>query len=335
MKILLIANYTPNVGGISVQVELLYKHLLQDSNNVAIFSTKSSIIKRLLMIFKLGFVGRKYDVFHIHACSYMGFFPAVLGIIVGKLLNKKILLTYHGGGAHEFFAKHLRFVRWFLCRTDANIVLSGYLASVFEEYDIPFHIIPNILEPNKNAYRERSVIHPKFISIRSLEQDYNIKCIIRAFEVVQQKFPTSTLSILGDGSCRSELEQFVQTMQINNIVFVGRVDNEQIYTFMDKADILLSAPLIDNQPVSLLEAFNAGLMVISSNVGGVPYMVEDGESGLLFENDNYVELADKMIFALEHQQQSLQMIEKAKNKLPYYSWDSIRHSLLKLYTNIN
>lgn len=333
MKILIISNFTPNVGGISVQVELLYKNLLNDGYSTRVFSTKASAIKRLLMIFKLWFVGRKYDVFHIHACSDRGFFPAVLGVIVGKLLKKRVVLTYHGGGCGAFFAKHPKFVRSFLCNTDANIVLSGYLASIFEEFNIPFHIIPNILEPNKNAYRERTEIRPKFISIRSLEEVYNIKCIIGAFQVVQRKFPSTTLCILGDGSRRGELEHFVEEQQINNIVFKGRVDNEQIYTFIDKADILLSSPLIDNQPVSLLEAFNAGLLVISSNVGGVPYMVQDGESGLLFESDNHLDLAEKMIFALEHQQQSLQMIHQAKMKLSYYSWDSIKNSLYGLYNS--
>lgn len=331
MNVFLISNYTPSVGGISIQVELLYKNLLNDGYCTTIFSTKASVIKRLFLIFKLGFIGRKYDLFHIHACSDFGFFPAVLGIIVGKLLNKKIILTYHGGGAKEFFAKHPNFIRLFLCHTDANIVLSGYLAAVFEEYNIPFHVIPNILEPNKSAYRERTTIQPKFISIRSLEEVYNIKCIIKAFRIVQQKVPTSMLYILGDGSCRSALETFVKEQLLDNVIFLGRVRNEQIYTFLDSADILLSSPIIDNQPVSLLEAFNAGLLVISSNVGGVPYMVEDGKSGLLFDSDNHVELADKMIFALEHQQQSLQMIQQAKNALDAYSWNSIKESLNELY----
>ena len=94
---------------------------------------------------------------------------------------------------------------------------------------------------------------------------------------------------------------------------------------------MLSSPRIDNMPVSILEAFNAGLLVISSNVGGVPYMVEDGVNGLLFESDNHEMLARKMFEAIENPEKSKEMIRNAKSCVNDYSWGKVKDKLFKTY----
>ena len=97
------------------------------------------------------------------------------------------------------------------------------------------------------------------------------------------------------------------------------------------ADVFLSAPIIDNQPMSILEAYRSGLLVISSNVGGVPYMVEDGKSGYLFESENYQELAHYMIEAVRNQQKSLAMIQYGNMLLENHTWESIKEKLFNCY----
>jgi glycosyltransferase involved in cell wall biosynthesis len=84
-------------------------------------------------------------------------------------------------------------------------------------------------------------------------------------------------------------------------------------------------------PVSVLEAMNAGLLVISSRVGGVPYMINEDKSGLLFESDNADELAEKMLWALEHPEEVKQIITQAQIEVQKYSWENIRQQLMKLY----
>jgi glycosyltransferase involved in cell wall biosynthesis len=153
--------------------------------------------------------------------------------------------------------------------------------------------------------------------------------------------------------------------KLTGVQFVGQVPNQQIYEYLDNADIMLSASRADNMPVSLLEAMNAGLLVISSRVGGVPYMINELEvrgdrlkvrgddkqhsrhmpnslialspdclntaTGLLFESDNADELAEKMRWALEHPKEVQQIIANAQNDVQKYSWDNIKPQLMKLY----
>ena len=331
MKILLISNYEEGVGGISVQVSMLREKLRGEGYTCDILSTKGSIAKRIKAIWTLLSKGRKYDVFHIHACSDRGFLPAILGINVGRLLKKRIVLTFHGGGAEGFFKKKQNLVNRYLNRTSANIVLSGFIGRVFDQYGIPYMVIPNILESDDSTFRARTEIKPKFISIRSFTETYNIKCTLKAFQAVQEKYPEATLTLLGGGPLKSELEQYVIDKHLQNVSFVGQVPNTEIYRYLDDADIMVSSSRFDNMPVSILEGFKAGLLVIASNVGGVPYMIEDGRNGLLFENKNDRQMAEKMIAAIEHPEATIQMIENAYHCLGAYKWENCREKLLALY----
>ena len=330
-RVLFVCNYKPGVGGISGQVEILQKKLREDGGVAEVFSTMGSAWKRLWMIPKLRRRARNFDVLHIHCCSNWGFLPAVIGIRVGKRLKKRIVLTYHGGGGEVFFDKHPKLVHRYLTKTDANIVLSGFLAKVFEKHQLPFTIIPNIVEMDDSRFKNRLSIQPRFISIRAHEELYNIPCILRAFQQVQRQIPEATLMLVGGGSLHEDLRRQVEQMGIPNVVFTGRVVNSEIMQYLDQADVMLSAPKVDNMPVSLIEAMNAGLLVISSRVGGVPYMIEDGVNGLLFESDNDQELAEKMIWAMDHQDLAHNMVVKAKQSIQQYQWTSVKDKLFAAY----
>jgi len=331
-RILYIANFTPGRGGISGQVECLVRNLSQEDRfSVDVFSTTGGLLRRVLCFFALLRRARRYDVLHIHGCSYRGFLPVIYGVIVGKIWGQRIMVTYHGGGAQAFFSQHPRWVRFWLMKADKRVVLSGFLKTVFDKYEMPSVVIPNIVDLRNDVYTEKEKILPKFISVRHLRELYNIPCILKAFGLVQQRFPESELVLLGDGDRRKELESYVAEHDLRNVRFMGQVPNEIIGEYLQKSDIMLSAPKEDNMPVSLLEAFSAGLLVISSNVGGVPYILEHGRTGLLFESDNDSDLAKQMFWALSHQSESLQMIRNAKEDVQKYSIDNIREQIVALY----
>ncbi len=368
-RILYISNYKQGVGGISAQIDLLcqsieaeiksegVKTLKNESYLTSIYSTKGNPIKRVWLFVKLMFAARKYDVLHVHGCSGWGMVPVVYGVIAGKIWRKKIIVTYHGGGADNYFEKHGKFARRWLMRADEVIVLSGFLKKVFDKYQISCLEIPNIVILREDIYQPKRSIAPKFISVRHLTELYQIDLIIKAFEQVQKHYPEATLDILGQGECRAGLEQYVklrekrEEIREGSVRFIGQVPNEKIYDYLRANDVMLSAPKIDNMPVSLLEAMNAGVLVITSNVGGVPYMINHKENGLLWgseelrvnsEETSEIEdrrlkiedwdgLAEQIMWALEHQEECLQIIAKAKIEVQKYSWHNIRKQLLPLY----
>lgn len=333
MRILLISNYKPGMGGIHGQVEMLHHHLNREDGTAAdIFSTRGNPISRMWKFLRLILVAVQYDILHIHACSYRGILPAIFGIIAGKITRKKIIITYHGGEAAEYFAKREKFVKKWLCKADQVIVLSGFLEEIFNRYAIPCVVIPNIIHLHPLASRQKShEIAPRFISIRHLRPLYNIPCILKAYKVLLEQYPNATLDILGQGDMRAELEQYVADNNLTGVRFIGQVPNDKIYDYFAQANIILSAPKADNMPVSLLEAMNAGLLVISSRVGGVPYMIEHGKTGLLFESDNAKDMAAKMLWALEQPEEVHTIITNAQADVQKYSWNNVKQQLMKVY----
>ena len=236
MKILLISNYKRGVGGINAQVDLLQQFINQEDGWQAdIFSTKGNPLRRCIAFLKLLCQARRYDILHIHACSYWGMVPPVMGVIAGKLWRKRIIITYHGGGAEEYFAKHAAFVRRWLSRADEVIVLSGFLKEIFDQHQIHCVVIPNIVVLRPQTERT-TTIAPKFISIRHLEPLYNIPCVLQAYEQVLKQYPEASLDILGQGSMRAELETYVQEHHLTGVTFGGQVPNDKIYDYFAKED---------------------------------------------------------------------------------------------------
>lgn len=331
MRILFVCNFKPGVGGISGQVEMLQAKLREEGHIAEIFSTKASVWRRLWMRLKLKRTAVGYDVLHVHCCSGWGFLPAVLGVTVGKALGKRVVITYHGGGAERFFDRHSRLVHRYLTQTDANIVLSGFLANVFDKHHLQYSIIPNIIEIDNAHYRQREVLKPCYICTRAHELLYNIPCILRAFKKVLTDLPEASLTLVGGGSQHEALKAMVDKMKLTHVIFTGKVDNKEICRYLDRADIFLSAPTVDNMPVSVIEAMSAGLLVISSRVGGVPFMVDEGKNGLLFTSDHDEELAERMLWAVQHQVEAKTMIETARQSVKQYQWDHIKEKLYSVY----
>lgn len=312
---------------------MLYQHVIKEKDYTAdVFSTKGNMLKRVWLLVKLIWVSRRYDVLHIHGCSEWGMLPVVYGVIAGKIWSKRIIVTYHGGGAEEYFAMHGAFARKWLGYADKVIVLNGYLEKVFGEYNIPCVVIPNIiLLPDIQRTHKWDPKVPRFISVRHLRELYNIPCILRAFRQVQQQIPEANLTILGSGPLLEELQQYVQNHDLKHVTFVGQVPNHEMNKYLAEHDIFLSAPRVDNMPVSVLEAMNAGVLVISSRVGGVPYLIEDGRTGLLFECDDDKQMAQQMLWANEHLENAHRIIEAAHKEVKKYNWTEVRKQLLPLY----
>ena len=329
-KLLLISNYTPGIGGINAQVDVLQYYLRKEGWNVNIFSTKGNPFLRLLRMLQLMCCANRYDVLHIHACSYWGMLPVVMGVIAGKLWGKHIVITYHGGEASDYFAKHIKFVRYWLGHADKVIVLSGFLKDIFDQYDIPCEVIPNIVVLQPQSQRKKPIA-PRFVCIRHLEPLYDIPCVLRAYKQVLAHYPNATLDILGKGSLREQLEKYVMDNNLIAVRFVGQVSNQQIYEYLANADIMLSAAKVDNMPVSLLEAMNAGLLVIAGKVGGIPYMIEDGKTGLLFKSEDSADLANKILWALSNPPKTQRIVNEAQREVQKYAWKNIKHKLINIY----
>jgi len=275
---------------------------------------------------------RRYDVIHVFSASYTSFLLAPTpAILVAKLYGKKIVLNYRSGEAEDHLARWRRTALPTIRLVDEVAVPSGYLVDVFARFGLRARSIYNFVETERFRFRPRRPLRPVFLSNRNLEPLYNVGCILRAFAIVQRRFPAATLTVAGDGSQRAELERLARELDLRHTEFVGRVEQARMHELCERADIYLNSSNIDNMPGSIIEAYAAGLPVVTTNAGGIPYILADGETGLMVERGDHEALAAAAIRLLEDGALAESLTSNALAACRRYSWAAVRDEWLKLY----
>jgi glycosyltransferase involved in cell wall biosynthesis len=274
---------------------------------------------------------RSYDVIHIFSASYLSFLIAPTpAILVSKLYRKKILLNYHSGEAEDHLRRSKTALR-IINMVDEIAVPSSYLVAVFSKFGLKGRAIYNLVDTNLLRFRERAPLRPVFLSNRNLEPMYNVGCVLRAFQIIQQYCPEASLTIAGDGRQRRMLEALAGELGLVNVSFTGRVPPDKMPALYEKADIFLNASEIDNMPLSLIESFAAGLLVVTSNAGGIPHIVSNEKTGLVVECGDFQSMAEASLRLLKDERLASKIARNAREECDKYRWASVRSEWLKLY----
>lgn len=290
-----------------------------------------TIVTTLLYIATLLARVPKYDVIHVFSASYFSFVLAPTpAILIAKLFGKKILLNYHSGEAEDHF-KHWRSAVETIRLADEVAVPSQYLVRVFEQFGIQARAINNLIELDQFTFRERSPLRAVFLSNRNLETHYGVDHVLRAFAMIQAQFPEAELIIAGDGSQRSATETLARDLGLRRTRFVGRVEHDEIVALYHSADVYLNGSEIDNQPLSILEAFACGLPVVTTNAGGIPDMVADGVTGFVVSSGDHEAIADRAVRLLEEPGLAESISRRACEECEKYSWEVVQQQWLQLY----
>jgi glycosyltransferase involved in cell wall biosynthesis len=289
------------------------------------------------LFYWIGLVRRvpRADIVHVSSASNSSFLisptPAIL---VGKLCGKRVVLNYHGGQAEEHLRDWGRTAIPIIRMADATAVQSGFLADIFARHRLDARAIFNHVDVSQFRFRERRPLRPVFLSNRNLEDLYNVECVLRAFALIQRERPDARLTVVGDGSQRRMLERLARDLGLRHLTFTGLVAPEAMPALCDAADIYLNASNVDNMPLSILEAFAAGLPVVTSDAGGIPYMVTHEETGLMFPMNDHEALAAHALRLLADQALADRLVSRARRECDKYAWQKVRGQWLDLYDEV-
>jgi glycosyltransferase involved in cell wall biosynthesis len=271
------------------------------------------------------------DVVHVFSASYTSFLLAPLpAILAGRLLGKPVLLNYRSGEAPDHLQRS-RVARWALRLADGNVVPSTFLVDVFSGFGIPASVIPNLVDFDRFRYRERRPVRPRLLSTRNFDGLYNVACTLRAFRLVQDRWPGASLTLVGGGREEGNLRRLVRALNLANVTFPGRVPPDDIVRFYDEHDIYVQTPDIDNMPTSVIEAFASGLPVVSTNAGGVPAIVTHGQNGLLAPLDDHEAIARHVLSLLDDPDGARRLATSAIASCQDCRWTSVRGQWLRAY----
>lgn len=271
---------------------------------------------------------------HVFSASYFSFLLAPLpAVLVAKLYGKPVVMNYRSGEAPDHLQRSA-IARATLRHVERNVVPSRFLRDVFDRFGIRSEIIQNIVDVDHFAFRRRAPLAPRIVSTRNFEALYNVSCTLRAFQIVQARYPEASLTLVGDGSEATALRRLAADLRLRNVTFAGRVHPSEIRRYYADADIYLQTPDIDNMPGSVLEAFASGCAVVATEAGGVPAILTHEVHGLLVGCNDHEAAAAAVIRLLEQPALADALTTAARSSCEKYRWEEVRERWLALYRSL-
>ena len=347
MRVAIVAASLDILGGQGVQARTLVQSLRQDGIDARFIPINPrfppglrwlhrmpyarTMLNQLLYVPGLSRLAA-VDVVHVFSASYMSFLIApVPAMLAARLFNKRVVLHYHSGEAGDHLANWGNLVHPWLKLADEIVVPSAYLRDVFARFGYKARVIPNVVDLTTFDYRERRPLRPRLLSTRNLERSYRVDIIIEAFARLQAHRPNAVLTIAGYGSEERRLRAMATQLTRGGVRFLGPVEPAWMPKLYADSDIFLNASDVDNQPLSILEAFASGTPVISTPSGDIPSMVRHGETGLIVPPEAPLAMARTIDETLDRPERAFQMAEQAHDELQRYTWPAVRDAWSAVY----
>ena len=287
-------------------------------------------------LFRLFRCAGRADLLHVMANSgWAWHLFAAPAIWIGWLRHVPVVVNYRGGEAEAFLARQAAWVRPTLRRAAALIVPSSFLQGVFGKIGIGADIVPNIVDLARFHPNPSRLPGHHAIVTRNLEDIYDIPTALRAFAQVRRMHPDATLTVAGSGPRLPLLQALVQELGIAGAVrFTGRLDNERIADLYREADLLLNPSTVDNMPISLLEAMASGVAIVSTDVGGIPHMVENGKTALLVPPRDQAAMATAALRVFAEPALATALRSAGVGAAERYTWSHVRPLLFGMYARV-
>jgi glycosyltransferase involved in cell wall biosynthesis len=290
------------------------------------------LVPYLWRIWKLA--GRA-DVIHLMANSGWSWSLFAAPVIwIGWLRGTPVIVNYRGGEAREYLSNSAQWVRFTMRRAARLVVPSGFLQQVFGEAGMPADVIPNIIDLEMFTPAPILPFGSGFTLVitRNLEPIYGIDVAIHAFALASEQIPGMQLKIAGTGPLLADLKRLVDQLGLGDrITFLGRLERSEIVALYHGSHAMLNPSRVDNMPNSVLEALACGLPVITTNVGGIPYIVADEDTALLVPPDNPNQMANALVRLCTDSALYMRLRDSGCREVSQYAWREVSSRWLSLY----
>lgn len=331
--ILYIGNKLSKHGNTLTAIETLGSFLEEEGYIVYYASScKNKIFRMLDMVLTTLKIFRKYDYVFIDTYSTYNFWYALIISQMCRVLGLRYLPKLHGGNLPRRLENNP-----FLCDLIFNnahkiCVPSDYLFNAFSKrYPKNILYIPNTIELKHYNYLERTITNPKLLWVRSFSEIYNPKMAIKVYSEIKKEFPNSELCMVGPDkeNLIEECKMFADDLGVN-VNFTGKLEKNEWIELSKKYDIFLNTTHFDNMPVSVMEAMALGLAIVSTNVGGLPFLVQNGYNGILVDDDNYLEMIEAIRKLCFDKNLFLELSLNARKSVEKFDMDKVKYQWFEI-----
>ncbi|HDX9659029.1 TPA: glycosyltransferase family 4 protein [Bacillus toyonensis] len=247
--------------------------------------------------------------------------------------NKCIKSSYLASALGAIESTVYHYLKTYEKNIDLFISPSEFLKDKIIEFGVlpeKIKVIPNFVDSDYWNYNEGNKGYILFIG--RLSEEKGIQILIEAMKQV----PDLKLKIAGTGPLSSWVDKIVKMEKLENVEILGYQSGEKLKQLLEESmATVIPAKWYENCPISILESYSCGKPVIGSNLGGIPDMVHNGETGLLFETGNIQDLVNKLKYVQENPDEMLDMGRKSR-KLIETMYNKHKHvdDILKIYKEV-
>ena len=257
------------------------------------------------------------EVQHLH--NHFANSAATVGLLASKLLGIGWSFTMHGISETDYpaglmlgrkieQADFVACVSWFGRAQGMRLVSPSHWTKM--------HVVRCGIPLDKVPTHTVSSAGKAIVCVGRLSPEKGQAGLLEAFASVRTKHPEASLVLAGDGPDRSNLEETAKELGIGDAVtFVGRLTEEEAMAEIARSDALVLPSFMEGLPIVLMEAMAIGVPVVASRIAGIPELVEDGKTGLLFTPSDWEELGDCMDRLLSDNKLRAAITEQAKTRV--------------------
>lgn len=329
--ILYIGNKLLKHGNTPTSVDTIGKKLSKYLEVKRVSDKKNKILRLLDMLFSIINYRKNIDFILIDTYSTTNFYYAFFCSYLAKLLKLKYIPILRGGDLPNRLENSPKLSNIIFKNSYINIVPSNYLLKSFKNYNTLY--IPNSIEIKDYSFKKRDKFRLKLLYVRAFSKIYNPILAIEVVNILKEEYPNIELCMVGpdrDGTLEKSKNRCEELNLSNNIKFMGKLSKEKWRKLSEEYDIFINTTNIDNTPISLIEAMSLGLAIVSTNVGGIPYLVENQKEALLVEKNNPIEMSNAIKSIINNQDKTKNMVNMSYKKAQSFDWEKVKSLWLKL-----
>jgi len=326
-NLLYIGNKLSSHGVTMTSIESLGQLLENEGYHLWYASSKKNKALRLIdMISKTIRYAKKSDYVLIDTYSTSNFWYAFVISQLCRILHVKYIANLHGGNLPNRLMNNPLLCRMIFENAHKNVAPSNYLLRAFENRGFAeLLFIPNTLEIQNYSFKQREKLRPKLLWVRSLASIYNPEMALQVLGQLQNDFADASLCMVGPDR-ENKLTELQQIADVNNlnVRFTGKLSKSEWIELSAEYDIFINTTHFDNTPVSVIEAMALGLPVVSTNVGGIPYLLENRKTGMLVNDNDAGAMVSAIKELIYDDSLSNQIIGHALDLVEKFDWSIVK-----------
>ncbi|WP_136480588.1 glycosyltransferase family 4 protein [Cognatitamlana onchidii] len=326
-NLLYIGNKLSQKGKTKTTIETMGSLLEKEGFSVHISSSKQNKLIRLCdMLFSVVRHRNSVDYVLIDTYSTSNFYYAYLTSQLCRWFKLKYMPILHGGNLPKRLKGFPKMSVQIFENAFKNVAPSLYLYAHFKQAGFTnLEYIPNNIAIKNYVFKMRPIDEVKLLWVRSFSKFYNPQLAVRLLKALKDEGIKASLCMIGpdnDGSL-SKTKELARALQVD-VEFTGLLSKEDWHNKARDFNIFINTTNIDNTPVSVIEAMALGLPIISTNVGGMPYLIEHGVDGILLEPNNLDAFKLAVKHFINNEEVTKEMCIKARQKVEQFDWNIVK-----------